>query len=255
MKLLLGLFAFLALITIGLPFLVVAVVATHPWIAVGMLSGSVQVKDNRPSAVKAGVPFDQWPLIVDASKQSTCNVNPEDLAAIARISNPTDTFRTIAGSLCASGYGVDRPRALNSYAGNSDFATAVTRLAAKLRIPSSVVQVAQQWIGVPYVFGGCSRRGVDCSCLVQLIYDQVGISLPRTAAEQYAATSRLSRDQLRPGDLVFFANTYMPGISHVGLYIGGGQQINAPDTGQSVSIQPVFDGYWGAHYAGAGRVH
>ena len=55
-------------------------------------------------------------------------------------------------------------------------------------------------------------------------------------------------------DLVFFANTYMPGISHVGIYLGAGQQINAPSEGQPVSVQSVFDGYWGAHYAGAGRV-
>ena len=56
-----------------------------------------------------------------------------------------------------------------------------------------------------------------------------------------------------PGDLVFFVNTYMPGISHVGIYLGGGQQINAPTEGQRVSIQPVFTGYWGDHSAGGGR--
>jgi cell wall-associated NlpC family hydrolase len=95
---------------------------------------------------------------------------------------------------------------------------------------------------------------VDCSCLVELVYQHLGINLPRTAADQYAATSRLTRDQLQPGDLVFFANTYMPGISHVGIYIGNDQQINAPTEGQPVSVQPVFEGYWGAHYAGAGRV-
>jgi cell wall-associated NlpC family hydrolase len=53
---------------------------------------------------------------------------------------------------------------------------------------------------------------------------------------------------------VFFANTYMPGISHVGIYIGGGQQINAPTEGQRVSVQPVFEGYWGAHFVAGGRV-
>ena len=118
----------------------------------------------------------------------------------------------------------------------------------------AILQLADSWIGVPYVFGGCSRRGVDCSCLVQLVYQSAGVRLPRTAAEQNTVTTRVSRDQLQPGDLVFFVNTYMPGISHVGIYIGGGQQINAPDEGQTVSIQPVFDGYWGAHYIGAGRV-
>jgi cell wall-associated NlpC family hydrolase len=95
---------------------------------------------------------------------------------------------------------------------------------------------------------------VDCSCLVQLVFRVLGINLPRTAAEQFAATAPVAREALRPGDLVFFANTYMPGISHVGLYIGGGRQINAPTEGQPVSVQPVFDGYWGAHFVAGGRV-
>jgi cell wall-associated NlpC family hydrolase len=96
--------------------------------------------------------------------------------------------------------------------------------------------------------------GVDCSCLVQLIYRAAGVNLPRVAADQWQAVKRIAREQLLPGDLVFFANTYTPGISHVGIYVGGGQQINAPAEGQRVSVQPVFDGYWGAHYVGAGRV-
>jgi cell wall-associated NlpC family hydrolase len=117
---------------------------------------------------------------------------------------------------------------------------------------SQIVQFAQTWLGVPYVFGGCSRGGVDCSCLVQNVYAAVGIHLPRVAVDQFNATRPVSN--LQPGDLVFFANTYEPGISHVGIYIGNGLQINAPTTGQVVSIAPVFTGYWGAHYAGAHRV-
>jgi peptidoglycan DL-endopeptidase CwlO len=117
---------------------------------------------------------------------------------------------------------------------------------------SHVIQLAQTWLGVPYVFGGCSRGGVDCSCLVQNVYAAVGIRLPRVAVDQFNATSPISEPQ--PGDLVFFANTYEPGISHVGIYIGNGLQINAPTTGEVVSVAPVFTGYWGAHYAGAHRV-
>ena len=296
MHLLLGLLGFLLAATVGLALLVAAVVATHPWLAMGALVGSVQVIDDRSAPVKGGVPGDQWPLIATAAQQSTCNVSPEDLAAIARTesnfgeqlfnprsgtfgygqfdaatwaafgsgnpNSPADALPAIARTLCARGYGADRSAALNSYGGcltptclgNGDYATAITALARGLRLPQSVTQVAQQWLGVPYVFGGCSTRGVDCSCLVELVYQRLGINLPRTAAEQFAATGRLNREQLQPGDLVFFANTYMPGISHVGIYIGNGQQINAPTEGQVVSIQPVFDGYWGAHYAGGGRV-
>jgi cell wall-associated NlpC family hydrolase len=117
---------------------------------------------------------------------------------------------------------------------------------------SRVLQLAQTWLGVPYVFGGCSRGGVDCSCLVQNVYAAVGIQLPRVAVDQFNVTIPVSDPQL--GDLVFFANTYEPGISHVGIYIGNGLQINAPTTGEVVSVAPVFTGFWGAHYAGARRV-
>lgn len=293
MKLLLGLLTCLAMAAIGLPLMVGVVVATHPWLAVGALSGSIQV---RPSAVRAGVPAAQWPLMVAAANQSTCHVSAEDLAAIAAIEsnfgqnlvntrsgafgygqfdsptwaafgagNPNsaaDALPAMARTLCARGYGVDRVRALNSYGGcvtalclgTSDYASAVSSMAASLSVPIDVLQVAERWLGVPYVFGGCSASGVDCSCLVQLVFGGLGIRLPRTAAEQFAATARVSRENIQPGDLVFFANTYMPGISHVGIYIGGGQQINAPTEGQRVSVQPVFEGYWGAHFAGGGRV-
>jgi len=122
---------------------------------------------------------------------------------------------------------------------------------------SGPVEVARRYMGVPYVFGGSNpATGLDCSGLVQLVFRQVGIALPRTAQLQYEATVRVAQEQLQPGDLVFFSRTYTDPrdwITHVGVYIGGGQQINAPTTGQVVSIQPVFSGYWGAHYAGAGR--
>jgi cell wall-associated NlpC family hydrolase len=294
--LLLGLLGSLLAAILGLALLVAAVVATHPWLAIGALSSNVQVVDTRPSAIRGGVPVNQWSLINAAAQQSTCSVSPEDLAAIAQTesnfgqnlfnpqsgafgygqfdaatwatfgsgdpNNPADALPAIARTLCARGYAANRTAALNSYGGcltptclgTTDYATRITDLARGFQLPLNVVQLAEQWLGVPYVFGGCSTHGVDCSCLVELVFQHLGINLPRTAADQYAATTRLSPDQLQPGDLVFFANTYMPGISHVGIYIGNDQQINAPTEGQAVSIQPVFEGYWGAHYAGAGRV-
>jgi len=117
---------------------------------------------------------------------------------------------------------------------------------------SAIVDLAQMWLGVPYSFGGCTRAGVDCSCFVQNVYAAAGIRLPRVAVDQFNATVPVTDPQ--PGDLVFFANTYQPGISHVGIYIGNGLQINAPTTGQVVSVASAFGGYWGAHYAGARRV-
>jgi cell wall-associated NlpC family hydrolase len=122
---------------------------------------------------------------------------------------------------------------------------------------SRIVEMARRYLGIPYVFGSTDPRyGVDCSGLVQLVFRQAGISLPRTAQLQFNATARLSRDQLQPGDLVFFARTYddpHDWITHVGIYIGNGMQINAPTEGEVVSIQPVFTGFWGSHFAGGGR--
>jgi cell wall-associated NlpC family hydrolase len=123
---------------------------------------------------------------------------------------------------------------------------------------SSAVDVARRYLGVPYVFGGSNPAiGLDCSGLVQLVFRQLGVSLPRTAQTQFAATARVTQEQLQPGDLVFFSRTYIDPhdwITHVGIYVGNGLQINAPTEGQVVSIQPVFSGFWGAHFAGGGRV-
>jgi cell wall-associated NlpC family hydrolase len=122
---------------------------------------------------------------------------------------------------------------------------------------SDAVTVAQRYLGVPYVFGGTDpRTGLDCSGLVQLVFRQLGIALPRTAQMQFNAVQPVARDALLPGDLVFFQRTYADPhdwITHVGIYVGGGMQINAPTEGQVVSIQPVFSGFWGAHFAGGGR--
>jgi cell wall-associated NlpC family hydrolase len=123
---------------------------------------------------------------------------------------------------------------------------------------SAAVAVAYRYLGVRYVFGGSDPSiGLDCSGLVQLVFRQLGIGLPRTAQLQYNATVRVPADQLQPGDLVFFARTYADPndwITHVGIYIGNGQQINAPTEGQVVSVQPVFTGFWGAHLVSGGRI-
>jgi peptidoglycan DL-endopeptidase CwlO len=112
-----------------------------------------------------------------------------------------------------------------------------------------VVGIAMQYLGVPYVWGGASPSGFDCSGFIMYVYSQVGVSLPHHAASQYSSGSPVSRDALEPGDLVFFN-----GLGHAGIYIGGGQFIHAPHTGDVVKISSLSDSWYAATYVGARRI-
>ncbi len=101
---------------------------------------------------------------------------------------------------------------------------------------SSVVAEAESWLGVPYVYGGASRSGVDCSGLTQQVFAAFGVSLPRTAAEQSAYGTPVSSPSA--GDLVFSDYTG-GGIGHVGIATGDGQVINAPYPGTTVRYDPI----------------
>lgn len=100
---------------------------------------------------------------------------------------------------------------------------------------SGAVGIAMRYIGVPYVYGGTTPAGFDCSGLTQYVYAQLGISLPRTASAQQASVQSVSTPQ--PGDLVFFGYP----AYHVGIYAGNGQMIAAPKPGESVRLQKIWD--------------
>ena len=104
------------------------------------------------------------------------------------------------------------------------------------------------YLGVPYVFGGGTPSGFDCSGLVMYVYAQLGIQLPHFAAAQYTFGVPVSRANLQPGDLVFF-----DALGHVGIWIGGGELIDAPHTGSVVSIHSL-SGWYASHYVGARRL-
>ena len=117
----------------------------------------------------------------------------------------------------------------------------------------SIVATAKQYIGVPYVWGGESPSGFDCSGFVQYIFKKNGISLNRTVVTQYKHGYAVSKSNLQPGDLVFFQNTYSSGLSHIGIYIGNNQFIHASGS-KGVTISSLSNTYWASHYHSARRV-
>ncbi|MDI6813336.1 MAG: C40 family peptidase [Desulfitobacteriaceae bacterium] len=113
-----------------------------------------------------------------------------------------------------------------------------------------IVQHALSWRGVPYAWGGESRAGIDCSALVQTVYQKAGVEMPRTSYEQFRMGVGLPKNQLLPGDLVFFS-TNGPGASHVGIYLGEQKFISA--TSHRVEIQSLDTLYWKRAYRGSRR--
>ena len=116
-----------------------------------------------------------------------------------------------------------------------------------------VIDLARQVLGVPYVWGGSTPAGFDCSGLLAYIYKKVGIDLPRISADQANAGQRVSLDELKPGDLVAWDNSVRNnGADHIAIYIGNGQIIHAPRPGASVEISPIFDrgNAWGVALRG-----
>lgn len=119
---------------------------------------------------------------------------------------------------------------------------------------SQILAEAQKYLGTPYVYGGASPSGFDCSGFVYYVLKQLGYSPYRTPADQYKMGTSVSKSELKPGDIVFFAGTYASGISHVGIYAGNGQFIHSPNSRSTVSYSSLSSGYWSDHYYGARRM-
>jgi cell wall-associated NlpC family hydrolase len=119
----------------------------------------------------------------------------------------------------------------------------------------SVVGTAMRYVGSRYVFGGTGPSGFDCSGFVYYVMNNSGSAVGRGMWQQYNAGAHVSQSQLKPGDVVFFANTYMPGLSHDGIYIGNGQFVHAADEGSGVTVSSINSSYWQNHYVGATRIN
>ncbi len=118
-----------------------------------------------------------------------------------------------------------------------------------------LAHTALSYRGTPYRWGGTNlRTGVDCSGLVQAVCAKWGILLPRAARAQFSVGTPVKPNELQPGDLVFFKNTYRHGLSHVGIYIGDNHFIHAAGRGKGVRLSRIDEGYHKAHWAGARRL-
>jgi peptidoglycan DL-endopeptidase CwlO len=115
-----------------------------------------------------------------------------------------------------------------------------------------IVALAKKYAGTPYVFGGTSPSGFDCSGFLYYVYGKFGIQLPRTSAEQYQVGKGVSKSELLPGDLVLFENTYKPGISHSGIYVGNNSFISAENSG--IKVSSLSNSYWGPRFVKGKRV-
>lgn len=120
----------------------------------------------------------------------------------------------------------------------------VKKASVKTASSSSVVSAALALKGIPYKFGGTTPSGFDCSGFVQYAFKKAGKNVSRTTSTQFAESYTVSSPQ--PGDLVFFANTYKPGISHVGIYIGNNQFVHSG--GAKAEVKSMNDPYWGKKF-------
>ena len=140
-------------------------------------------------------------------------------------------------------------------------ATASTALAAPADSPlpvdaargDEVADLAEQYVGSPYRWGGASPSGFDCTGFVMWVYAQFGVALPHNEAGQLASGPSVSTDDLQPGDVLVFANTYRRGLSHTGIYVGDGKFVHAADERHGVMVSSLWDGYWAPRLVGASR--
>ncbi|MGV1005305.1 MAG: NlpC/P60 family protein [Candidatus Nanopelagicales bacterium] len=116
---------------------------------------------------------------------------------------------------------------------------------------TSLIKEAKRFLGRPYLWGGTSAFGFDCSGFTYAIYRHFGIAIPRDATPQYDSGTAVTKARLQPGDLVFFRNA--GGIHHVGMYVGAGKMIHSPGTGSKIQLASITSGVWAREFAGGRR--
>jgi len=144
---------------------------------------------------------------------------------------------------------VSQAQSQDTVVGASAIAPQAVTVVAPPSTHSGAADAALGQLGTPYVWAGSQPGGFDCSGLVMWAFAQVGVALPHSSYAQYGYGVPVSRDQLQPGDLVFF-----DGLGHVGIYIGGDQFVHAPHTGDVVKISSLNEGWYASTFVGARRI-
>jgi cell wall-associated NlpC family hydrolase len=144
---------------------------------------------------------------------------------------------------------VSQAQSQDNIVGASAIAPQAVTVVAPPSTHSGAADAALTQLGTPYVWAGAQPGGFDCSGLVMWAFAQVGVSLPHSTYADYSLGVPVSRDQLQPGDLVFF-----DGLGHMGIYIGGDQFVHAPHTGDVVKISSLNEGWYSSSYVGARRI-
>lgn len=187
---------------------------------------------------------------VNGTKEVTSEITKENGTVVA-----TNVIKSVVISEPQNQVAMKGTKTSALYAANRSLAGSVGRAVAFAAAGSDIVSYAEKFLGVPYVHGGSTPKGFDCSGFTQYVMGHFGGSIPRTTTGQYSSGAKISKSELRPGDLVFFKPS--PGstrISHVGIYVGGGKFIHAPQQGDSVKISDLSSKYNISHYYGAARV-
>ncbi len=117
----------------------------------------------------------------------------------------------------------------------------------------AVVELAKQYLGTPYVYGGASPSGFDCSGFVYYVYKQFGVTLNRVAADQMTNGTWVSASEMAPGDIIGFKNS-SGYVNHVGIYVGGGMMIHSPQSGETVRFESVVTGNYSMRIAAVRRI-
>ena len=196
-----------------------------------LISGSSLVAQAADKIVAAP------PAGTAVAAQAVADADSPDVAAWTSTASISQTGRT------AEAAEAPHARSLNKFAARI--------LARTAGVAQGLTQGALRFLGVPYAFGGTSAGGFDCSGYVQHVFAMVGLHIPRTADAQYYAGGKVIGGMV-PGDLVFF-QTYEPGPSHVGIYLGNGRFAHASSS-HGVMVSNLSDSYWSARYIGAKRL-